>query len=220
MAGRWLFGNSVYDKNMVYLLNNAIDLNKFEFDENNRISIRNELKISNDTLVIGHIGRFVEQKNHRYLIDIFDEVNKINDNSILLLAGQGPLEKEMKDIINKRGLTNKVIFLGQRKDAFKLYHAFDIFVLPSLYEGLPVVGVEAQASGLKCLFSNDMTRETKVLESSTFLSILDSPKIWAEEITKKCDIERKKAIEEMRIKGYDITVEANKLEDYYLSLSK
>ena len=179
LAGRWLFGNKEYDKENVYLLNNAIDLDKFKYDEKIRSEKRKKLNISNDTLVIGHVGRFVEQKNHRFLIDIFNEIHKQNSNFILLLAGQGPLMEEIKSKVESLGLEKFVIFLGQIDDADKLYQVIDIFVLPSLYEGLPVVGVEAQATGLLCELSSNMTKETKILDTTRFISLDKSAKEWA-----------------------------------------
>ena len=148
LAGRWLFGDKAYDEGKVYLLNNAIDLDKFKYDKKIRDKKRKELGIKEDTIVIGHIGRFVAQKNHTFLIDIFNQFHKKEKNSILLLAGQGPLQEEIKNKVRELGLDDSVRFLGQRNDANELYQAFDVFLLPSLYEGLPVVGVEAQASGL------------------------------------------------------------------------
>ena len=146
LAGRYLFGNKAYKNKQVYLLNNAIDLEKFSYNEELRDNKRRELEIDKDTLVIGHIGRFVEQKNHKFLIDIFNEIYKKNNNSVLLLAGQGPLMQEIKEKVSELSLDASVRFLGQRNDANELYQAFDVFLLPSLYEGLPVVGVEAQGS--------------------------------------------------------------------------
>ena len=154
LAGRWLFGDKTYNKNEVFLLNNAIDITKFKYNEKTRAIKREELKINDDTLVIGHIGRLVAQKNHAFLIDIFNEICKIKSNSILVLVGQ----------VKNLNLDTNVMFLGQRNDVDELYQAFDVLLLPSLYEGLPVVGVEAQASGLLCLLSDNMTRETKILE--------------------------------------------------------
>lgn len=216
LSGRWLFGDKVYDSGKVYLLNNAIDLDKYKYDKLLREKKRKELDIDNSTIVIGHIGRFVEQKNHRFLIDIFQEINEKNSNSILLLAGQGPLMVKMKNKVNKMELNDKVIFLGQRNDANELYQAFDLFLLPSLYEGLPVVGIEAQASGNLCYLSNDMTKETKVLDSTVFMSLNDSAEKWAEEILnglkkfKKHDTK-----EEVSRYGFNIEEEAKKLEKKY-----
>ena len=176
LAGRWLFGNKIYNQGKVYLLNNAIDVEKFKYNEKARKAKRKELNIKDKDLVIGHIGRFVKQKNHEFLIDIFNEIHKQNKNTILLLAGDGPLKEEIQNKVKKIGLEKNVQFLGQRNDANELYQAMDAFVLPSLYEGLPVVGVEAQTAGLPCFFSTDMTKETKVLDSTKFIELSKSPK--------------------------------------------
>ena len=218
LAGRWLFGNKEYDNGNVYLLNNAIDLDKFKYNESLRKEKRKELGISDDTLVIGHVGRFVEQKNHRFLIDVFNEVHKQEENSILLLAGQGPLMEEMKEKVKILGIEESVKFLGQRNDINELYQAFDVFCLPSLYEGLPVVGVEAQATGLLCVFSDDMTKETKVLDATEFLSLNQSVEVWEKHILKSFE-EYTRKINQTEIKnnGFDIRNEAKKLSDYYIT---
>ena len=219
LAGRWLFGNKEYDKGNVYLLNNAIDLDKFKYDEKVRKEKRKELNISDDTLVIGHVGRFVEQKNHRFLIDIFNEVHKQKENSILLLAGQGPLMEEMKEKVKTLGIENSVIFLGQRNDINKLYQAFDVFCLPSLYEGLPVVGVEAQATGLLCMLSDDMTKETKVLDSTIFIRLNNTAEEWARELLNNFEkFERKDTKKEISCNNFDIRREVNKLTNKYFGL--
>lgn len=219
LAGRWLFGNKEYDKGNVYLLNNAIDLDKFKYNESLRKKKRKELGIKDDALVIGHIGRFVAQKNHDFLIDIFNEIHKKNNNSILLLAGQGPLMEDIKNKVKELNLNDSVKFLGQRNDANELYQAFDVFLLPSLYEGLPVVGVEAQASGLLCYLSDDMTKETKVLDITKFMSLNNTPEEWADNILD--DVKKYKRIDtskEMTAKNFNIKEEAKKLEEYYLNL--
>lgn len=219
LAGRWLFGNKEYDKGNVYLLNNAIDLDKFKYNESLRKKKRKELGIKDDTLVIGHIGRFVAQKNHDFLIDIFNEIHKKNNNSILLLAGQGPLMEDIKNKVKDLNLEDSVKFLGQRNDANELYQAFDVFLLPSLYEGLPVVGVEAQAAGLLCYLSDDMTKETKVLDITKFMSLNNTPEEWANNILD--DVKKYKRIDtskEMTAKNFNIKEEAKKLEEYYLNL--
>lgn len=218
LAGRWLFGNKEYDKGNVYLLNNAIDIEKFKYDEKTRKEKRKELKIKDDTLIIGHIGRFVAQKNHTFLIDIFNEVYKKEKNSVLLLAGQGPLVEETKEKVKSLGLEENVKFLGQRKDVRELYQAFDVFCLPSLYEGLPVVGVEAQAAGLLCILSDDMTKETKVLDSTKFMSLSQSKEEWANEILNKVKkYQRTNTEKEITKNNFNIKVEARKLEEKYLS---
>lgn len=218
LAGRWLFGNKTFDKGNVYILNNAIDLDLFKYDESIRIKKRNELKINDNTIVIGHLGRFVEQKNHRFLIDIFNEFHKKNKNSILLLGGQGPLMDEIKERVESLDLNDCVKFLGQRNDASELYQAFDIFLLPSLYEGLPVVGVEAQACGLLCVFSDDMTKETKVLDSTVFMSLNNTALEWAEKMLESYrNFKREDTRKEISDNNFNIKEESTKLENYYLN---
>lgn len=222
LAGRWLFGNKEYDKGNVYLLNNAIELDKFKYDEQLRNKKRKELNIKDDTLVIGHVGRFVEQKNHRFLIDIFNEVHKQKENSILLLVGQGPLMEEMKEKVKTLGIEDSVKFLGQRNDVNELYQVFDVFCLPSLYEGLPVVGIEAQATGLLCVLSDDMTKETKVLNETEFLSLKQSASVWAKIILNKqlMLLDKNNTTKKMSAVGYDINIESFKLEKIYKKLIK
>lgn len=222
LAGRWLFGNKTYDQGKVYLLNNAIDVDKFKYDEKIRKEKRKELNIKDNQLVIGHIGRFVEQKNHRFLIDIFNEVHKQKENSILLLAGQGPLMREMKEKVKILGIEDSVKFLGQINDTYKLYQALDIFVLPSLYEGLPVVGVEAQATGLLCELSNDMTKETKVLDTTRFISLNTSAEEWATIILDDYSkFKRHDTTSEITKNNFNIKNETSKLEnEYYLLLKE
>lgn len=216
LAGRWLFGDKAYDEGKVYLLNNAIDLDKFKYDEKIRNNKRKELGINEDTLVIGHIGRFVAQKNHTFLIDIFNEIHKKNKDSLLMLVGQGPLMNEIQAKVNNLGLKDSVIFLGQRSDVNELYQAMDVFILPSLYEGLPVVGVEAQASGNLCYLSTDMTKETKVLDSTKFMSLSNSAEEWANAILKDArNYKKHDTKEEVSKYGFNIEKEAEKLEKKY-----
>ena len=219
LSGRWLFGDKEYDKGNIFLLNNAIDLDKFKYDEKVRKAKRKELNIKDTIKVIGHLGRFVEQKNHRFLIYIFNEIHKKDKNTLLLLAGQGPLMDEMKQKVKDLNLEDSVRFLGQRSDAAELYQAFDLFLLPSLYEGLPVVGVEAQASGNLCYLSDDMTKETKVLDSTKFMSLSQSAEEWADNIIKDLETYKKHDTkEEVSEYGFNIEKEAKKLVKKYNEL--
>lgn len=221
LAGRWLFGDKEYDKGNVYLLNNAIDLNKFKYDEVIRREKRKELNIDDDTLVIGHVGRFVEQKNHRFLIDIFNEVHKQNEKSILLLVGQGPLMEEIKEKVKSLGIEDCVKFLGQRNDISELYQVMDLFLFPSLYEGLGMVAVEAQVSGLPCVVSTEIPEIAKVTEKITFIDLENKIEIWTEIIFKYLkNINRKNINFTNGIKKYDIIKETTKLEKKYLNSYK
>lgn len=217
LAGRWLFGDKTYDQGKVYLLNNAIDLEKFAYNEKIRKLKRKELKIDDKTLVIGHIGRFVAQKNHTFLVDIFNELHKKEKNSILILAGQGPLMEEVKAKVNNLGLTDSVKFLGQRTDANELYQAFDVFLLPSLYEGLGMVAVEAQCAGNYCICSTEVPSIVKMTENIEFLSLHDNGEVWANKILEeRCNHNRYDRQEELRQAGYDIEKESRELVKKYL----
>jgi len=221
LAGRWLFGNKAYNRGEVHLLNNAIEVDNFLYNEKVRLKKRKELSIKKNTLVIGHIGRFVKQKNHEFLLDIFKEIHEKEPNSILLLAGTGPLLEDIKKKVEELDLTDNVKFLGQRNDANELYQAMDIFLLPSLYEGLPVVGVEAQAAGLLCILSTSMTEETKILSTTKFVSLDQSSKDWAEIILKEySNFTRTNTLKEIQKNGFDIKTEAKKLEKKYRELNK
>ena len=220
LAGRWLFGNKEYDNGNVYLLNNAIDLDKFKYDEEKRKEKRKELNIEDNTLVIGHVGRFVEQKNHRFLIDIFHEVHKQKENSILLLAGQGPLMEEMKEKVKILGIEDSVKFLGQRNDVSELYNVMDLFLFPSLYEGLGMVLIEAQANGLPCIASTEVPKIAKFSQNVSFLKLKSSVNVWCEEIIKMLGMERLININILVEKGYDIKNESGNLLKKYIKLHK
>ncbi len=218
LAGRWLFGNKEYNKGKVYLVNNAIDIEKFEYKEEIRKIKRKELGIKDSTLVIGHVGRFVEQKNHTFLVDIFEQVHKENKDTVLLLIGQGPMEDEIKNKVRLLGLENCVKFLGQRKDVYNLYQAFDVFVLPSLYEGLGMVLIEAQCSGCHCIASNGVPETAKITPNMSFVRLEESSEIWAINILKTSkQIDRREFSRYIREYGYDIFIENEKLENYYLN---
>ena len=216
LAARYLFGNKTFEEGKVTIINNAINLEKFKFNQEKRDKLRKGLKIEDNEFVVGHIGRFVAQKNHTFLIDIFNEMHKENENSVLLLIGQGPLQNEIKEKVDKLGLANSVKFIGQVTNANDYYNAMDVFVLPSLYEGLPVVGVEAQANGMQCYFSTDMTKETKVLEKTEFVSLKLNAKEWSKKIIKDLDKNKREDTEkEMTEKGFNIKKESKKLEKIY-----
>lgn len=220
-AGRWQFGNRAYNQGKVYLLNNAIDVDKFKYNEMIRKRKRKELNIKDDEIVIGHIGRFVTVKNHMFLIEVFNEIRKKRENVILLLAGEGPLKEKMQNKVKELGLEKSVRFLGQRNDANELYQAFDAFVLPSLYEGLPVVGVEAQAAGLPCFFSANMTTEAKILKTTEFIELIQGVDKWANIISKDLEnFNRNNTTEEITDNNFNIKTEAEKLLMQYENFIK
>lgn len=171
-AAEWMFG-----KNKDYtFIKNGIDAEKFKYSESLRTEVRKELGLSCSDYCIGHVGRFDPQKNHEYLIKVFIEYSKVDQSAKLVLAG--PLLTEdivakVKEEIKNNNLNDRVLLLGARNDANRLYQAMDVFVLPSLYEGLPIVGVESQCAGLPCLFSDQISKQVKVLDSTKFISITD-----------------------------------------------
>lgn len=216
LAGKWLFNNVFAKKIHIYILNNGIVLEDFLYDKNIRRNIRKELGIEDEAIVIGNIGRFTIQKNHSQLLDIFSAYNRLNKKSYLILVGVGELMPIIEKKVYDMGLKELVKFAGFRTDTSRFYQAFDLFLMPSLYEGLPFVGIEAQASGLPCLFSDTVTREVKVLDSTDFMP-LTAPSIkWAEKIDRilKESI-RNDTYDKMSNSGYNIVLEAERLYQYY-----
>ena len=208
-AGKWLYGR----KGKFTVINNGINLKNFAFDENVREEYREALSLDGYT-VLGHIGRFNEQKNHRFLIDIFSEYNKLNPKSKLVLVGQGGLEDEIKAKTESMGLSENVLFLGVRDDVEKLLNAFDCFVFPSLYEGLSVVAVEVQANGLKAFFSNTVSPETVLNDNITLLPIEDS-KVWADAIA-SADLKR---ADKLNVEKFDVSFTVKQLEEIYAEIA-
>lgn len=211
MAGEFMWPNMKFN-----IVHNAIDLNKFAFSEETRKVVRKKLKISNSTLVIGHVGRFNHVKNQLFLIDVFYEIIKKKSNSLLILVGKGEDEDKIKCKIHDVGLEEKVLVLIDRVDVNELYQAFDIFIMPSLFEGLPVVGVEAQANGLPCIFSENVSEEVILTHSAERILLNNNAKEWADLILNKNTERNKDAIFELSNSGYDIKKEAKKLEKWYL----
>lgn len=218
MAGRWLFGNNTFEEGKVKIINNAIDYKKFQYNLHDRVLMRKKYNLSNK-FILGNVGRFVEQKNQLYLLYIFSELKKINSNSCLLLLGDGPLRQKLIDKSKDLGIFDDVIFVGVHKEPEKFYQIMDFFILTSLYEGLPVSGIEAQINGLTCLFSECMTLETKITDSTDFFSINLKPKEVAEKIINNFEKynNREKII---NLEKYDIKFQADRLVEEYYQLIK
>lgn len=218
LAAVWMYGKDLADSGKVTVINNAIDLSKYAFHQEKRKTLRKALGLG-DKFVIGHVGRFVFPKNHVFLLDAFAAALKKKPHMVLLLIGDGQLRPKMEEKAQQLGIGAQVIFLGLRSDVQDLYNAMDLFVLPSHYEGLPVVGVEAQANGLSCLFSTAVTRETKLTKNAVFFDLSQGAERWAEKIV-SCTGERNMEVEqEMREAGFDIDASALKLEHMYEQMS-
>ncbi len=209
-AGKYLFKNKKFE-----IVPNGIDIEKFKFNYEIRKKIRKQLEINDDEFVIGHVGRFQLQKNHDFLIDIFKEVSKKQTNSKLVLIGIGNLEEKIKEKVVKLNLQNNVLFLGLRENTNEIYQAMDCFALPSFFEGLPLVGVEAQTSGLKCVFSDVISEELKIIDDVSFIPIKD-PKIWADVILNFSSKDRNESYDIAKNSKYNIKKVANYLEEIYI----
>lgn len=216
IAGEWLFGEDIVESDKFRVIHNAVDYDKFKFNENIRKNMRKEFGFKENDIVIGNVGRFAQQKNHDFLIDIFNECYKINSNYRLLLVGIGELEQEIKNKVSILGLEKEVVFAGFRKDVNCCMQAMDLFLMPSLHEGLPVVGVEAQASGLTCYMSKDViTPEVKIADNVYFISLNKSSKDWAEKIITSNN-DRANNFNKLNNDGYIIDSVIKTLEKYYL----
>ena len=191
--------------------------NKFQYNEIVRRRKRQELRIS-DEIVFGHVGRLSYQKNHKFLVEIFNEIVKKNKNVLLLLIGVGEKENEVRKQVAELGLNEKVRFLGNRSDVFELYQAMDAFLLPSFFEGIPVVGVEAQYAGLPCFFSDKVPSEVAFNGKCSFVSLKDSANDWAECILRYDYIKGLNERNNESVKDclYDIKNAYKMLENYYL----
>ena len=214
-AGDWLYGKK--NRSNVIMQNNAVDAKLFEYNELIDKKIRKELKI-NDKFVIGHVGRFFEQKNHKFLIDIFDEIYKMDKDSVLLLVGDGDLRKDMEEKVKALGLEEAVIFLGVRENINDLMQCFNVFLLPSLYEGLPVTMIEAQANGLKCVISDTIPKQCAITDNVEIISLNESPKLWAERVLRyKNSYKKVSMYKEIVDKDFDIKSNAKWMEEFYIN---
>lgn len=213
-AGEWMFGSNAMRNNDVKIVNNGIKTQSFTYNPLKREKLRKEFGVQNK-IVIGHIGRFNFQKNHDYLIDIFNEIKGINENTVLMLVGRGDLESQIKDKVEQMGLSDSVIFTGVRSDIPNLLQAMDVLLLPSHFEGLPVVLIEAQAAGLKCFASDVVSSEAKISELLHFISLEESPTYWAERILREVNYQRIDTHNEIVLSGFDIKDTAKWLEDFY-----
>lgn len=211
-AGKWMFSSDYT------IVRNAIDLDRFQFSPEDRTCCREELGINDSQLVIGHVGRFLPVKNHSFILSVFREVVCKQPDSILLLIGEGPLLKEIQKLAQDLGVQENVRFLGVRKDISRLLSAMDVFLFPSVYEGLPVATIEAQANGLPVFCSDAISHEAIVAPNVRQLSLEAGAVIWADSIM-KADLARVDAAEELKDAGYDIRREALKLQNLYLRLA-
>lgn len=209
-AGRWMFNTDNFE-----VLHNAIDTDLYTYNKEKADKVKKEFGIENK-FVVGHVGRFNPQKNHEFLIDIFNEVQKIKEDSVMMLVGDGDLRPEIEQKVRDLGIENKVIFTGVRSDVNELMQAMDVFLFPSLYEGLGIVLIEAQASGLKCVISNTIPKDGVLTDDVTCISLAQSPVVWADEILKYQEYKRTNNKEIIKKANYDIKNNAKVLEKFYI----
>ena len=213
-AAEYQFGKKLVEDGKVKIIYNAIELNKFKFNQEYREEIRDLYKLPENAFVVGHIGRFVEQKNHRFLIDMFYEVIKKNPNSYLIMVGDGPLLEEMKQRCKALNIDKNAIFTGYKSDNYRYYSAFDVFAFPSLYEGLGMVAIEAQVNGIRALLSDNIPEEANV-GNGLFLSLSTSS--WAQKINEATRFSSKK--KKIAIANFDINSKSKEITEIYEELN-
>jgi glycosyltransferase involved in cell wall biosynthesis len=215
VAGQWLFGKRACQQGNFFILKNAIETQKFIFSEELRERKRKELGVSGK-YVIGHIGNFKKQKNHEFVIDVFEQTIMSNKDAILLLIGDGELKSAIEKKVFDLGLQEYVIFAGVRSDIPECLHAMDVFLFPSFFEGLPVTLIEAQAAGLPCVVSATVTDEVKITPYILFVSLDETAKAWAELVDAVgADFTRENTAEMIIASGYDIHATSNWLQKFY-----
>lgn len=210
-AGDWMFCGAPYR-----IVNNAIDTELYSYDFEKRKQVRENLQLSDDTFVIGHVGRFNAVKNHAFLLDVFAEVKRMRADSVLLLVGDGDLRNEMEQKAASLGISDSVMFTGVRSDVPDLMQAMDCFVFPSIYEGLPVTLVEAQAAGLPCLVSEGVPAECAKTSLVQRMALSEGAAAWAKYTLAQSDKPHIDTREDIVRAGYDIKANAEWLQNYYL----
>lgn len=213
-AGEWLF------KKDFKVMNNGIDSIKYVFNPQVRENVRNSLNISENEIVLGHIGRIDKNKNHIFILNILKKLVDLGYDAEFVSAGNGVELENLKSKAKTLGIDDRVKFLGIRNDVNEVVQAFDYFVFPSLYEGLPVSVVEAQASGLKCLLSDTITNEVDVTGNVEFMSLEKSPCEWARKIVSMLPYERRNTQQQIIDSGYDIKSTAKYLTEFYLEITE
>lgn len=218
-AGISRYGKRVgNDPSRCTVLKNAIDAGRFVYNEKIRQQMRRSLGIADDCLVIGHVGQFRAQKNHGFLLDVFQAVHIAVPDAVLLLVGDGDLRPQIESAIAKKGLQDHVILAGSRNDVWNFYQAMDVFVMPSHYEGLGIVTIEAQTAGLPCFVSDVVPSEALITDLIRRIPLAQSADHWAREIIDGSFIPRTNMLPQIRDVGYDISTTSGWLQNYYLKV--
>jgi len=214
-AGTWLYGNHPFR-----IIPNAIDLGRFAFDPQKRSALRTALEIPEEALVLGHVGRFNAQKNHTFFVPLLKALLERDDRYRLVLVGEGPLKEPLRKLAEQEGVAHAIRFVDACSNVQDYYSVFDVFCLPSLFEGLPVVGLEAQAAGLPLLVSDTVSEELNLTGNVTFLPITEGEACWVRQLTGGIPVRDPGAAGKLREAGYDIREAARMLQDWYLNGSR
>lgn len=218
VAANFMFPPKVIEEKGVKIVKNAIDSENYQYDSSIREKKRNMMNISSE-LVIGHVGRFHFQKNHQFILKIFEEIVKRDNNTKLLLVGNGELKKQFCEKAKEKGIYQHIIILENRTDVNELLQAMDVFLFPSLFEGLPISLIEAQAASLPCVISDTISEEVLITNENVILSLKDPIKKWAECVLESgYGSKRVNQVEVLKAKGYDINENAKHLKDYIRNL--
>ncbi len=213
-AGEWIFTDGHF-----IVMNNGILAEKYRFSKEDRNAIREKYGINESTFVIGNLGKIYKPKNHAFLIDVFNEYHKKNQDSILLLVGDGVLRHEIENKVKTLRIDDSVIFAGMQDQPQKYLSAMDYFIFPSIWEGMPLALIEAQASGLECLASDSIDSDVAVTDNVRFLDVLSSANIWSTNV--ECANEDRndtsdKAIHNVMLAGYDVATSSLEMRNLYI----
>lgn len=214
LAGEFKFSKSIQKK--MLLVNNGIDLNKFKYVPQMREHMRKTLGIEKNTILLGHVGRFSDQKNHPFLIDVFECFHKSYPDSKLLLIGRGETQDAARQLISQKKLEDAVLNVENVNNVYDYLQAMDVFVLPSKYEGFPIVMVEAQATGLPVVVSDSVTREAKLTEAVQYISLEKPVTEWTKMIASSALVERKDQKEAILRSGFEVSQTAEKMRSLYM----
>lgn len=214
-AGNYLYGEKIFQK-QGQIIYNGINLDKFRFKQHIREAVRETLGISYNTFLIGHVGRMAPVKNHRYIIELAEKLQKMKKDFKILFVGDGPDFQEIKTLISNKNLEDYFLLLGNRKDVHELLQSMDVLLFPSFFEGFPVTLIEAQASSLPCLISTGVTKEAKLSEETHFISLSDNT-IWKKKIIEYMNnpIDRKSTNLELIERKFDIVNITRQWEELY-----
>ncbi|WP_103865536.1 glycosyltransferase family 1 protein [Aquimarina sp. I32.4] len=213
-AGAWLYGKK--NKSKIKIINNAIDSSNFIYDPEKSLKIRSELNVGNK-MVIGHVGNFVPEKNHQFILQTFQQLKKIKEDCVLLLVGGGPKKSTFELMAKEMGIDQDILFLGVRNDVPILLQGMDAFIFPSTNEGLPVTLIEAQASGLGIVASDEISKELNITGLVDFMSLEESPQLWAKKILSMLGENKQNTMKKIIDCNYDIKNNTLLLQEFYVN---